>query len=162
MKKKSLRFVPRVSFYRFRQTIRNPGLTLYNFAIGFYLNPNAIGDWSTGKSTCEGMGMQLASLKSSALNAAAITYITVQQTFGQETSTFQSSCFMIYLSYLCIRYRNYHQQLNEYFFLTYQYSFENDFYQCTIHHTDLFFHHLIYFHNFSSVYHVHIFNDVNL
>lgn len=49
---------------------------------GFYLNPNAIGDWSTGKSTCEGMGMQLASLKSSALNAAAITYITVQQTFG--------------------------------------------------------------------------------
>lgn len=85
----SVRFVPRVSFYWFRQSIRNPGLTLYNFALGFYLNPNVIGDWSTGKSTCEGMGMQLASLKSSALNAAAIKYITVQQSFGQATSTFQ-------------------------------------------------------------------------
>lgn len=50
--------------------------------LGFYLNPGATGSWSTGKSACEGMGMQLASLKSAALHEAAIKYINVQQSSG--------------------------------------------------------------------------------
>ena len=46
--------------------------------LGFYLTPGSM-NWDTGKSTCEGMGMQLASLTSSAINDVAITYINVQQ-----------------------------------------------------------------------------------
>lgn len=49
---------------------------------GFYLNPGVTGSWSAGKSACEGMGMQLASLKSAALHEAAIKYINVQQSSG--------------------------------------------------------------------------------
>lgn len=50
--------------------------------LGFYLNPGVTGSWSAGKSACEGMGMQLASLKSAALHEAAIKYINVQQSSG--------------------------------------------------------------------------------
>ena len=51
---------------------------IFFYPLGFYLTPSTM-NWNTGKSTCEGMGMQLASLTSSAINDAAITYINVQQ-----------------------------------------------------------------------------------